>query len=184
MIESVPARRVWLGLGANQGDRVKNLRKGIDCLVEGGVFVDSVSSVYDTEPWGVMPDGKAQPRFANIVVTGLCELVALGLLALCKSIEMRTGRDLDAPRNSPRPLDIDILLIEREIVRSAELEVPHPRMRDRAFVLIPLAEVGLVSSQAGLKEPLTDLLAGVDCSEVRMLEPSGWWHHPGATNSD
>ncbi len=177
-----PAREVWLGLGANLGDRVANLGAGLDALVAGGVAidaVDAVSAVYDTPPWGALPGGEPQPRFANIAAAGRCALEAHELLALCKRVEAAAGRELDAPRNSPRPLDVDILLIEGELLSSPDLEIPHPRMHERAFVLVPLAEIAPALLHPRLDRPLSALLAEVDRAGVELLAPAGWWE-PGS----
>ena len=168
-------RGVWLGLGANTGDRVANLRAGLDALVGGGVEIDAVSAVYDTPPWGDPPGTEPQPRFANSVAAGRCALTAHELLALCKQAEAVAGRDFAAPRNSPRPLDIDILLIEDEMLSSPDLEVPHPRMHERAFVLLPLAEIAPALLHRGLNRAVSELLAGVDRAGIEMLAPAGWW---------
>ena len=172
-------RRVWLGLGANLGDRVANLRVGLDAIVAGGVAIEAVSALYDTEPWGARPrgagDGEPQPRYANAAAAGVCALTAHELLALAKHAEASAGRDFEAPLNSPRPLDIDLLMIEGEMLSCPDLEVPHPRLHERAFVLAPLAEVA-----AGLVHPLLgrtveEMLAAVDRTGVELLEPAGWW---------
>ena len=124
-------RTVWLALGANLGDRVANLAAGLDALAAGGVEIDDVSAVYDTPPWGA-PGGPEQPRFANVSAGGRTALTAHELLALCKRIEAAAGRDFDAPRNSARPLDVDILMIEGEMLSCPDLVVPHPRMHERS----------------------------------------------------
>ncbi len=170
-----PEREVWLGLGANLGDRVANLRAGLDALLAGGVAIDAVSAVYDTPPWGALPGGEPQPRFANIAAAGRYALDAHELLALCKRVEAAAGRDFDAPRNSPRPLDVDILLIEGEMLSSPDLEIPHPRMHERAFALAPLSEIAPALLHPGLDRAVSELLTEVDRAGVELLEPAGWW---------
>jgi 2-amino-4-hydroxy-6-hydroxymethyldihydropteridine diphosphokinase len=167
-------RRVWLALGSNLGDRVAQLREGLDALVAGGVAIDAVSSVYDTLPWGV----SEQPRYANAAARGRTGLSARELLQLCKRIEADAGRDFDAPRNSPRPLDIDILLIEAETVDEPDLVVPHPRMHERAFVLVPLAEIAPRVVHPGLGRTTRELLGGVDASGIEPLTDASWWRTP------
>ncbi|MDP6605111.1 MAG: 2-amino-4-hydroxy-6-hydroxymethyldihydropteridine diphosphokinase [Dehalococcoidia bacterium] len=164
-------RRVWLALGANLGERVANLRAGLDALVAGGVAIDVVSSVYDTPPWPVESD----PRFANIAVSGQSALTAHELLALCKAIEADEGRDFDAPRYSPRSLDVDILAIEGELVSVSDLEIPHARMHERAFVLVPLAEIapGFIHPRSG--RTVEELLASVEREGVEVIDAAGWW---------
>ena len=171
-------RTVWLALGGNLGDRVANLRSGLDALAAGGVEFDGVSAVYDTPPWGMPPGGQAQPRFANIAAGGRCALTAHELLALCKRIEAAAGRDFDAPRNSARSLDVDILMIDGEMLSCPDLVVPHPRMHERAFVLVPLAEIAPARVHAGLDRAVSALLSEVDRAGVETLEPAGWWPAP------
>ena len=166
-----PRRRVWLALGANLGDRVAKLRAGLDALVAGGVAIDAVSSVYDTPPWGV----EGQPRFANVVAAGRSALTAHELLALCERIEADEGRDLGAPRNSARPLDIDILAIEGELLSAPDLEIPHPRMHERAFVLVPLAQIAPGFVHPRLGRPVEALLTAVDREGIEEIETGDRW---------
>ena len=164
-------RRVWLALGGNLGDRVGELRAALDALVAGGVGVDLVSSVYETPPWGVT----GQPRFANVAVAGHTLLPVRDLLALAKRIEAGAGRDFTAPRNSARPIDIDILAIAGEQVAEPDLQVPHASLHDRAFVLAPLAEVAPDWRHPRLGRTVRELLAAVDASGVKVLVGPGWW---------
>jgi 2-amino-4-hydroxy-6-hydroxymethyldihydropteridine diphosphokinase len=173
-----PALRVWLGLGANLGDRAEQLARAIEELRKAGVAVDRVSSLYDTPPWGEPPPGLAEPpRYANAVCGGETTLAPAELLAVAKRIEAAAGRALDAPRNSPRPLDIDLLLFAGLAMEEPTLVVPHPRLHERAFVLVPLAEVApaawhplLGCSAAELRDALpAEALAGVE-----LLERPGW----------
>jgi dihydropteroate synthase len=164
-------RRVWLGLGGNLGDRIAQLRIALDRLVSGGVGVDLVSPVYETPPWGVTE----QPRFANIAVAGHTLLTAREVLALAKRIEAEAGRDFTAPRNSARPLDIDILAIDGEETHEPDLKVPHASMHERAFVLVPLAEVAPRWRHPRLRRTTEDLLVGVDRGGITTLADWGWW---------
>ena len=133
---------MYLGLGSNLGNRVANLASALDALERAGLTVEAVSSVYDTPPWGEPPPGLAEPpRYANAAACVRGDLAPLDLLRLCKRIEMEAGRDLHAPRNAPRVLDLDVLLVGDLELATDELEVPHPRMHLRAFVLAPLAEI-------------------------------------------
>jgi 2-amino-4-hydroxy-6-hydroxymethyldihydropteridine diphosphokinase len=126
----------YIGVGSNLGDREANCQMAVELLVRFGTNVVSVSSEYETKPWGV----RAQPDFINIAVgikTGLGPGKLLGLL---KDIETRMGR-ADAVRYGPRLIDLDIVLYDDLIVNDPGLEIPHPRMHERDFVLRPLAEI-------------------------------------------
>ena len=141
--------------------------------------IEAVSALYETEPWGPQPwgapGGEPQPRYANAAAAGVTALAAHELLALCKRTEASAGRDFDAPRNSPRPLDIDLLMIEGEMLSCADLEVPHPRLHERAFVLTPLADVASALVHPLRGETVREMLAAVDRAGVEPLEPAGWW---------
>ena len=127
----------YLGLGSNLGDRVANLASALDALERAGLTVEAVSSLYDTPPWGEPPPGLAEPpRYANAAACVRGDLAPLDLLRLCKRIEVDAGRDLHAARNAPRVLDLDVLLVGDLELATHELEVPHPRMHLRAFVLV------------------------------------------------
>ena len=131
------ARRVTFGLGSNLGDRRARLREAVAGLRSGGVAIEAVSGLYETPPWGVTD----QPAFLNAVVAGNTDLSPTDLLRLAKRIEADAGRNFEAPRWTARPIDVDILLIEGETVATEELQVPHPRLYERAFVLVPLADL-------------------------------------------
>ena len=131
------SRRVYFGLGSNLGDRLARLREAVEGLRAGGVDIDAISGLYETPPWGVTD----QPHFLNAVVAGDTDLAATDLLRLAKRIEADAGRDFDAPRWTARPIDVDILMIEGETIATEELQVPHPLLYQRAFVLVPLADL-------------------------------------------
>jgi len=126
---------VYLGLGSNLGNRQNNLDRALDFLSQ-RLRVEKVSSVYDTEPVGNVD----QPRFLNSVCQVYTILAPMELLTLAKAIESKLGR-VPGKRNSPRPIDIDILFYGDQVVETPELVIPHPRLAERAFVLIPLAEI-------------------------------------------
>jgi 2-amino-4-hydroxy-6-hydroxymethyldihydropteridine diphosphokinase len=134
----VPTRTGYLGLGSNVGDRQGHLRAAIAMLNERGVEVEAVSSLYETEPVGEVLD---QPDFLNAAVRIRTELEPEALLDLCKEIEAERGRALDAPRHSPRPLDVDLLLLGDIVLVSERLTLPHPEVTSRRFVLAPLLEL-------------------------------------------
>ncbi len=128
----------YLGLGSNVGDRESHLRAAIELLRERGVDVEAVSSAYETEPVGEVLD---QPDFLNAAIRIRTELEPEALLDLCKEIEIERGRALDAPRHSPRPLDVDLLLLGDLELTTERLTLPHPEVTSRRFVLAPLIEL-------------------------------------------
>ena len=126
---------VYLGLGSNMGNRQDNLNRALDFLSQ-RLRLEKVSSIYDTEPIGNVQ----QPRFLNLVCQVSTRLAPMGLLTLAKGIESKLGR-LPRTSNAPRPIDIDILFYGDQIIETPELIIPHPRVAERAFVLVPLAEI-------------------------------------------
>ena len=146
---------VYLGLGSNIGDRRKNLERAMEMLSQ-RLKVVGVSSVYDTAPLG----NTDQPRFFNMVCQAYTRLMPQVLLTLAKGIESKLGRM--GKTNEPRPIDIDILFYEDQIIETPELVVPHPRLAERAFVLVPLAEIapGLIHPVLG--KSITDILHGLN----------------------
>lgn len=133
--ESWREATVFLGLGANLGNRCQNIIKALR-LLSAEVPVEQVSSFYETEP----RDYLDQPRFLNAVCRGTTLLSPEKLLALAKEIEVALGR-VPSFSNAPRPIDIDILFYGNQIISSPQLTVPHPRLAERDFVLVPLAEI-------------------------------------------
>ncbi len=125
----------YLGLGSNMGNRQGNLDRALELLSQ-RLSVGQLSSVYDTEPVGNVD----QSRFLNMVCQVHTRLTPVELLALAKGIEMKLGRVSRKP-NAPRPIDIDILFCGDQIIETPNLVIPHPRLAERAFVLIPLAEI-------------------------------------------
>ena len=126
---------VYLGLGSNMGDRKSNMDGALDFLSQ-RLRIKQISSIYDTEPMG----NADQPNFLNLVCEADTTLAPTELLALAKAIEAKLGRVRSRP-NMPRPIDIDILLYSDMIIDLPELTVPHPKMTERAFVMIPLDEI-------------------------------------------
>jgi 2-amino-4-hydroxy-6-hydroxymethyldihydropteridine diphosphokinase len=156
---------IFLSLGSNVGDREGNLRAAIAALESAGVRVRRVSSLYETEP----VDFLEQPWFLNCVLEGETDAPAQTLLKELRRIEARMGsRKLVA--KGPRLLDVDILLYGDETVDTPELQVPHPRMTRRRFVLEPLAEIAPKLRHPSWGGTVSDLLARTqDRSEVRRL---------------
>ncbi len=130
------AAKVYLSLGSNLGDRLQHLREGVARLPLYGVYPVRVSPVYETAPVGETPD----PRpYLNIGVWAQTELDPHALLRALKAVEAQQGRTFQEGRWMPRTLDIDIILYDNLRLDTPHLTIPHPRMRERAFVLIPLA---------------------------------------------
>lgn len=128
----------YLGLGSNVGDRAGHLRAAIELLGERGVEVEAVSSAYETAPVGEVLD---QPDFLNAAIRIRTALAPEALLDVCKAVEAERGRAPGAPRHSPRPLDVDLLLLGDLELSTERLTLPHPEARSRRFVLVPLLEL-------------------------------------------
>ena len=157
------ASPIYLALGTNLGDREANLQKAIDSLAP-KVRVIAKSSVYATSPWGFTD----QPEFLNQVIEADTTLQPLPLLHLLKAIEVEMGRE-ETFRNGPRLIDLDILFYGSEVVEGEIITIPHPRLQDRAFVLVPLNEIASDFIHPVLNESVRDLLAKVDTEGVRKL---------------
>lgn len=158
----------YLGLGSNVGDREGHLRAAVEMLGEHGVEVEAVSSIYETEPVGEVLD---QPDFLNAAIRIRTDLEPETLLDMCKAIEVERGRMLAAARHSPRPLDIDLLLLGDIELEAERLTLPHPEVTSRRFVLAPLLEL---DPELALPDgsPLTDALAALGPGQdVRRLGP-------------
>lgn len=125
---------VYLGLGSNLGNRQGNLDQALKLLSQ-RMQVGKVSSIYDTEPVG----NTNQPRFLNLVCEVKTRLTPEGLLTMLKGLEQMMGRR--SKTGEPRIIDIDILLYGDKVMQTKDLEIPHPKMVDRQFVLVPLAEI-------------------------------------------
>ncbi len=127
---------VILSLGSNLGDRVRYLERALEQLRR-EVRVERVSSIYETRPVGLAD----QPWFLNLVCYGVTQMDPHTLLGFIQAIESALGRRRSEERFAPRTLDIDILAFENRVIEEPGLEIPHPRMAERAFVLAPLAEI-------------------------------------------
>ena len=146
-----------LGLGSNLGERRAHLQAAVDALPGAGVQVLASSSVYDTDPVGEVAD---QPSFLNACLRVRTGLPALELLDAAKRLERELGRDADAVRHGPRAIDIDVLLLGDVVLRERRLELPHPQLLRRRFVLIPALELDFaLRTPSG--ERLSDALAAL-----------------------
>jgi 2-amino-4-hydroxy-6-hydroxymethyldihydropteridine diphosphokinase len=162
----MPTHTVYLSLGSNLGDRTAHIERALARLSEEGVRIVKRSSFYQTEPVEFL----AQGWFLNIAVEAETELMPRQLLRVIRQIERELGRKRTV-KSGPRTIDIDILLFDANIVRAAELEIPHPRMTERKFVLVPMAEIAPSLRHPVLRLTMTELLAGTkDRSQVRRLQ--------------
>jgi 2-amino-4-hydroxy-6-hydroxymethyldihydropteridine diphosphokinase len=162
-------RTGYLGLGSNVGDRAGHLRAAIALLGERGVEVEAISSAYETEPVGEVLD---QPDFLNAAICIRTELAPEELLDVCKRVEAERGRDFESPRHSPRPLDVDLLLLGDLELSTERLSLPHPEVTSRRFVLEPLLELDpelALPDGARLADALADLGPGQRAERVGSL---------------
>jgi len=147
---------IYLSLGSNLGDRQKNLSRAL-MLLSREVELERVSSIYETAPVGY----NEQPLFLNLACHIATCLDPDELLRLAKKVEEEMGRVLDFP-NSPRLIDIDILFYGDRVVETADLIIPHPRLHERAFVLMPLSELAPQLLHPILEKSIAELAAGVE----------------------
>jgi 2-amino-4-hydroxy-6-hydroxymethyldihydropteridine diphosphokinase len=156
----------YLGLGSNLGDRLVYLQAALEDLWAHGVRVLASSSVYETEPVGEVTE---QPDFLNVCVEMETALAPEALLDACKAVEAALGRSAGGVRHGPRPIDVDILLLEDIVYEAERLRIPHPALRERRFVLAPLVELApRLVLPGGL--PVADALAALPPGqEVRRV---------------
>jgi 2-amino-4-hydroxy-6-hydroxymethyldihydropteridine diphosphokinase len=158
--------RAFVGIGSNLGDRVGHVRRAFaDLGAIPGTRVVARSSLWQTPPWGPVE----QPAFVNAVAEVSTALDARVLLAALVAIEGAHGRTRDGPRWGPRTLDLDLLAFDLVRSRSAELELPHPRIAERAFVLVPLAEIDPRLDIPGVGT-VQDLLARVETAGCQRVD--------------
>lgn len=153
---------VHIALGTNLGERLDNLRAAIDAMAP-EVNVLAESHVYETPPWGY----EDQPAFLNMVVKAETDLEPEDLLKYLKQIEAELGREKSV-RWGPRLIDLDILFYADLVINTPPLVIPHPRLHERAFVLVPLADVGAEVVHPVLGEFVWELLLKAD---MRGIEP-------------
>lgn len=166
------AHPVYFSLGSNLGARRQNLRAAIARLEAAGVQLTALSPVYETEPWGLAE----QPAFLNMAAAGKTTLEPAALLRLLKQVETELGRQ-PAERWGPRLIDLDLLFYDDLVLDEEELVVPHPHLHERAFVLVPLAEIAPQLPHPRLGLPvvaLRDALAAERGSVRRLPLPLLW----------
>jgi 2-amino-4-hydroxy-6-hydroxymethyldihydropteridine diphosphokinase len=155
---------VYLSLGTNLGSRLENLESAVQALAP-EVRVLKLSPVYLTAPWGYTD----QPDFLNQVVKGETGLAPEELLAFLKSLEAALGRE-PTFRYGPRLIDVDLLFYDDLILETTGLVIPHPRLHERPFVLVPLADLAPDLKHPAMGKTIIDLLTAVDISDVRRFE--------------
>ena len=161
---------VHLGLGSNLDDRRDNLLKGLKALSR-RIKLTKVSSIYETEPWGYTD----QPAFLNCVCAGITLLTPKGVLAVLKETETLVGRKPTFP-GGPRIFDADLLFYGQAIVEKPHLQVPHPRLAERAFVLVPLAEIASQHIHPIESQTVQELVGRVEGRKgVRLWGPPPRW---------
>ncbi len=156
--------KVFLALGSNLGNRLEELKSALKYLENHGVRVNAKSRVWETPPWGK----KDQPAFLNMCVEAGVSLDPSGLLALLKKAEADLGRR-EGTRWGPREIDIDIIFFESLVMREPGLTIPHPRMRERAFVLKPLSEIAPDAEYPVTRETVGEMLSALPLSELRGM---------------
>jgi 2-amino-4-hydroxy-6-hydroxymethyldihydropteridine diphosphokinase len=153
---------VYIGIGSNLGNRQENCLRAIELLQKKGIIITKRSSLYETEPWGV----KDQPLFINMAIeieTGLKPKV---LLKILKDVEKEVGRGKSI-KWGPRIIDLDILLFDNIVLNEDDLEIPHPLMHKRDFVLRPLCEIA-----PDIKHPLLKLTMDKLMQQLYRIKPS------------
>jgi 2-amino-4-hydroxy-6-hydroxymethyldihydropteridine diphosphokinase len=158
---------LYLALGSNLGDRFANLQAAMAALPP-AVRVLACSPVYETPPWGLAD----QPAFLNMALKGRTALAPLDLLKHLKRLEIELGR-LPAVRWGPRRIDMDILFYDRLILETPELTLPHPRLHERAFVLVSLADLAPSLVHPLLGVTISQLRSAVDATGVKRYAPTG-----------
>lgn len=156
---------VYLALGSNLGDRLANLKQAIAALPP-QMEVTAKSSVYETPPWGY----EDQPKFLNQVIKAKTYLDAEPLLKHLKRLEVALGRQESFPKG-PRLIDMDILFYDDLVLNNASLIIPHPRLHERGFVLLPLMDISPELVHPVNKKSVREMVAGCDVRGIEKFAP-------------
>ena len=177
-IESI--HKAYLSLGSNVGNKLYNLSQAIENLNSANIVVDQfsfekqsrkmISSVYETQHWSEGPVKTNDPNYFNIVCKVHTSLEPHLLLKAIKSIEKKIGRNLKSPRNTPREIDIDVLFFDDIVVKDDLLEIPHPRIKSRAFVLLPFTEIEPNFIHPIDKISIKELLGKLSTEEIKSVK--------------
>jgi 2-amino-4-hydroxy-6-hydroxymethyldihydropteridine diphosphokinase len=155
-------KTAYLSLGSNLGDRQVHLSQAVEQLEKAAMHITRRSSIYETEP----QDLRDQPWFLNQVIVVETGLSPVALLAATQKIENEMGRERSVPKG-PRSIDIDILLYGGDVIKTAELEIPHPRLAVRRFVLEPLVELAPDMRHPVTNQTIRELLAATQAQKIR-----------------
>jgi 2-amino-4-hydroxy-6-hydroxymethyldihydropteridine diphosphokinase len=158
-----PSHTTYLLLGSNLGDRVATLHRALVALAGKIGKINSVSAVYETAAWG----NEGQPAFLNQAICVATDLTPQQLLAACQEVENAADRVRIEPWG-PRTLDVDILFYDDLVLDTPELTIPHPRLPERLFALVPLADIATTYVHPRLRKSVADLLA--DCPDKLPVE--------------
>lgn len=155
---------VYISLGSNLGNRIENLKSSL-ALMEPEISVKEISPVYETPPWGYT----SQPAFLNQVIQGETYLTPAELLVFLKFIERRMGRVLTF-LYGPRIIDLDILFYDDLIINTPDLKIPHPRIAERAFVLVPLFDISPEYEHPESGVTVSEMLKELEIDEINKFE--------------
>jgi 2-amino-4-hydroxy-6-hydroxymethyldihydropteridine diphosphokinase len=170
-------KEAFIGVGTNLGNREENLKKAIDKIIMYAGEVVSSSWIYETEPWGFT----TKDYFLNMVIGIKTYLESVDLLKQLLKIEMEAGRVRGTEKYSSRIIDIDLLLYGNEIINKPLLRVPHPKIPDRKFVLVPLCDIAAEMTHPVLKKTFGALLE--ECRDESVVKKFTPFNH-GVTRSD